>query len=91
MKNGWLETYTGVKVHLPLPSDDEIVPEDIAHALSMICRYNGHVQRFYSVAEHCCLIYDHVAGLGHDGPTVLGALLAVPLSLLIHRKDGGQP
>ena len=32
---------------------DDIDITDIAHALSQLCRYNGHTNRFLSVAEHC--------------------------------------
>lgn len=34
--------------------------DDIAWSLSMQCRYNGHVNRFYSVADHCNKIVEHI-------------------------------
>lgn len=42
------------------PDPEEIKIGDIANALGMLCRYNGHVPRFYSVAEHCVLMAEHV-------------------------------
>ena len=49
-------TFTG-KVINPLElTVDDICIEDIAHALSNMCRYNGHVSKFYSVAEHCIIM-----------------------------------
>lgn len=48
----WMTTYTGKKFHYKNPTPDEICIEDIAHHLSLICRYTGAVRVFYSVAEH---------------------------------------
>lgn len=48
----WIQTFTG-KQFWPLdPRPEEVCIEDIAHGLSMKCRYNGHTKMFYSVAEH---------------------------------------
>lgn len=49
--------------------------EDIAHQLGMVCRYNGAIRHFYSVAEHSVLVSllmeelklgDPMEGLMHD-------------------------
>lgn len=69
-RGDWMQTYTGRRFWPLDPHHDEIDPTDIAHALSLICRYGGHATRFYSVAEHCYL-------LSHTVPTehALWALL----------------
>lgn len=68
----WMQTYTDRKFYPMDPRAEEIHIADIAHALSMQCRYNGHVRRFMSVAEHCVLVSrlvpeeDALWGLLHD-------------------------
>lgn len=53
MKSGpWIQTFTGRKVHPFDPDPASLHIEDIAHALSNLCRFSGHVRRFYSVAQH---------------------------------------
>ena len=53
---GWMYTHSG-KQYWPLdPRAEDICIEDIAHALSNQCRYAGHTNYFYSVAEHCVLV-----------------------------------
>lgn len=55
-RGSWIQTFTG-RAFWPLdPRADEIDPADISHALAHLCRYNGHVRRHLSVAEHCVLM-----------------------------------
>ncbi len=68
----YIETYVGHKFYLDNPIFDI---KDISHALSNVCRYSGHCDRRYSVAEHSLLVSyimedqalgDPFEGLMHD-------------------------
>ena len=52
----WIMTYTRKKFYPLAPKQEDIEIEDIAHSLSMLCRFNGHCPKFYSVAEHSILV-----------------------------------
>lgn len=52
----WLQTIDGRAFFVLDPESDDVDIDVIAHALSLQCRFNGHVSRFYSVAEHSCLV-----------------------------------
>lgn len=45
-------TYTRTYITPLNPKPEQINIKDIAHALSLICRANGHFDYFYSVAQH---------------------------------------
>lgn len=87
-RGDWMQTYTGARFFPADPRPDEIDPLDIAHALSLLCRYGGHVERFYSVAEHCILMSyavppeDALAALLHDATEAYVVDLPRPLKRL---------
>ncbi len=71
----YIRTYTG-KCFKPLdPDPEKICIEDIAHALSMLCRGNGHVKTFWSVGEHCLLCAKEALARGYPARMVLACLL----------------
>lgn len=45
-------TPSGRLIDLSLPDPDVIDLEDVAHALARLCRFNGAVDSYYSVASH---------------------------------------
>lgn len=53
-------TYSGLVIPIYSIEQWDIVPGDIAHSLAYQCRFNGHTNRFYSVAEHSMLIASYV-------------------------------
>jgi 5'-deoxynucleotidase YfbR-like HD superfamily hydrolase len=49
----WIQTYSGRQFWPLDPRLEDVDIIDIAHSLSNMCRFAGHVKKFYSVAEHC--------------------------------------
>lgn len=71
-KGNWMQTFTGRQFWPLDPRPEEIFIEDIAHALSMYCRFGGHCREFYPVGEHSLFVMkivparDALHGLLHD-------------------------
>jgi hypothetical protein len=51
VRNAWLQTFSGRQFWPLDPSSEDVCIEDIAHALSLLCRFGGHVREFYSVGR----------------------------------------
>jgi hypothetical protein len=68
----WMQVFSGKRFWPLDPRAEEVEIEDIAHALSLMCRYNGHSRIFLSVAEHAWHVSHAVVpenalwGLMHD-------------------------
>ncbi|BBK30286.1 hypothetical protein EDC65_2268 [Stella humosa] len=91
----WIPTSSGRRFCLSEPCAADIEPEDIAHALAMICRWGGHVRDFYSVAEHSVLVATavenrwpkrldlHLWALLHDAAEAYVGDVTAPLGRLL--------
>jgi len=96
-KERWLDTASGRRVNLSSPAPDMISVEDIAGALSRICRFGGHTREFYSVAQHSVLVsamIDHfgrpdlrLIGLHHDSHEAYLGDMPTPLKKRLDDMD----
>lgn len=85
----WIQTYTGRQFDLVNPDPMLVDIEDIAHALSHTCRFGGHTEKFYSVAQHSWVVSATVApehaflALLHDAAEAYIGDLIRPLKRLL--------
>lgn len=87
----WMTTYTG-NLFWPMdPKLSEISIEDIAHALSNLCRFGGHCRSFYSVAQHSVLVSERLTlieekrwGLLHDASEAYMQDLVPAIKMWLH-------
>lgn len=78
----WLQTFTGRKFYPFDPKPEDVCIEDIAHALSLKCRFGGHCAQFYSVAQHSVYVAfatNSLAGLLHDAAEAYMADIVTPI------------
>ena len=71
----YITTVTGKHFYPLNPNPKDIDIEDIAHALSLICRANGHFKHFYSVAQHSIACAEEAIERGCSVEVILGCLL----------------
>ena len=68
-------TFTGKHFDPTNPEENLIDLSDIGHALSLICRGNGHVKYFYSVAQHSIACCQEAQARGYSDRVQLACLL----------------
>ena len=71
----YITTFSGVNFSPLNPSEEDIRIDDIAHALSLMTRANGHFPEFYSVAQHCIACCKEAIARGYSNRVALALLL----------------
>lgn len=84
-KGDWAQIYSGEKFWPLDPKPEEVSLKDIAHSLALQCRFNGHSDVFYSIAQHSVLVSKVVsqeqalAALFHDASEAYTGDMVSPL------------
>jgi hypothetical protein len=87
--NPYILTASGRHFDLLDPTPDQVCIEDIAAALSKLCRFTGHTSDFYSVGQHCLhvmtLVPEHLRleALLHDADEAYTGDVSTPTKLAL--------
>lgn len=73
--NDWIQTIKGRAFWIFDPKPEDFDIEEIANALAMQCRFNGHVRQFYSVAEHSVRVAWLLRDWGEPAEIVFAGLM----------------
>ncbi len=88
----WIQTYLGKQFWPLAPRAEDLDILDIAHSLSLQCRFNGHSRVFYSVADHSVRVADNLPrdlalwGLLHDAAEAYLGDLSRPLKSQVEAR-----
>lgn len=74
-KDCWIQTRSNEAFNLIYPDPAKIRLPNIAKALGKLCRFNGQIDRFYSVAEHSVRVMWYVQDMGGSKTDQKWALL----------------
>lgn len=93
-----IKTYLGKEFCFSDVDHEAIDIRDIAHSLSHLCRFTGHTNLFYSVAQHCLLVAEKIPGgpeeklaaLLHDAAEAYVGDLSSPLKKWLCVMGGGR-
>ena len=86
-----IRTWSRQMIDILDPDPSKICIEDIAHSLSQLCRFNGHTDKHYSVAQHCVLMSElkmipdnlRMAALLHDASEAYLGDVVRPVKILL--------
>lgn len=71
----YILTYKKIEFYPLEPRVKDIDIEDIAHALSLLCRANGHFKHFYSVGQHSINCAKEAIARGYSTRVAMGCLI----------------
>lgn len=71
----YITTHTGKHFDPTKPDMSLVDIRDIAHALSLTCRGNGHVKTFFSVGQHCINCAMEAKARGYSNRVILACLI----------------